>query len=124
MNILLISIPLSIILASIYVLIEETNSYCGGSSFKPIIIIMLVFYVIQLIVNALFIILPDVKKFNKIFSILFFLAPPILAIYILIHYAVVDGCKGEEGMKLLLRASIIIITALPIEYVIDIKMRI
>jgi hypothetical protein len=36
---------------------------------------------------------------------------------------IVDGCPGEDGMKLLLRAAIIIITVLPIEYLIDLQLR-
>jgi hypothetical protein len=42
-----------------------------------------------------------------------------VASYILLHYLIVDGCPGEDGMKSYLRAAIIIFTICPAEYAIN-----
>jgi hypothetical protein len=70
----------------------------------------------------LFLILPTIdKSFKKLFTIFFLLAPYILAAYVLIVFLSVDGCPGEEGMKLFLAAALIIFIIYPFEYVIDTK---
>jgi hypothetical protein len=44
-----------------------------------------------------------------------------LAAYVLLVYLSVDGCPGEEGMKLFLAAALIIFIIYPVEFVIDTK---
>jgi hypothetical protein len=59
------------------------------------------------------------ENFYKLFNIYFLFAPFSLGLYILIHYLLVDGCPGEYGMKLFLRAAPIIFIIFPAEFMID-----
>jgi hypothetical protein len=102
---------------------EEKNLYCGRNSYYPIFIIMTVLFSFQIIINSLFLTFQkNHKKFNKFFAYNFYIAPFSFAIYIFIHYLIVDGCVGEDGMKLFLRAALIIFIVYPFEYVIDMMM--